>query len=171
VLPEANGRLRFAGKKQQVIWGWLQVAEIRDVQEIFNQRESEYAWLSDHPHMQVCTGKSDAIFISRDNLDLPSVRLHGVPGAGVFDKSRPELVLSDPEGKSFTNWRLPDFFYPFPGKTPLTYHGDKDRWHKKNGYCYLDRVAIGQEFVLYDEYMPELGDWLRMLFEPVTLTT
>jgi hypothetical protein len=163
VLPKPDGNLSFTGKKQQVIWGWLQVAEIHYVHEIFGQRE--YVWLNDHPHLQACTRKDDAIFMSRDSLRLPSVQLRGVPGAGIFGKCRPELTLSYPEGKSFTNWRLPKFFYPFPGKTPLTYHNNKDRWRKKNGYCYLDRVAIGQEFVLHDEYMPDLGDWLHVLFE------
>ena len=165
VLIEPDGRLSFTGKRQQVIWGWLQVAEICYTHEIFNQKK--YTWLNDHPHLQTCTRRDDAIFISRDCLCLPSIQLNDVPGAGVFGQSRPELVLSYPEGKSFTNWRLPGFFYPFPDKKPLTYHNSPKYWRKKDGYCYLDRVSIGQEFVLYDEYMPEIGEWLLMLFESI----
>jgi hypothetical protein len=165
VSVEPGGRLRFKGKKRQIIWGWLQVAEFYYIHEIFKQKK--FVWLNDHPHMQACTRKDDAVFISGDSLRLPSARLQGLPGAGVFDRIRPELVLSYPEGNSFTNWRLPEFFYPFPDKTPLTYHDNKKHWHKKDGYCYLDRVSIGQEFILPDEYMPELGEWLHMLFEPI----
>jgi len=163
VRIESDGRLRFSGKRQQVVWGWLQVAEFHYIHEIFGQKE--YTWLNDHPHVQACTCKDDALFMSQDSLYLPSGQLRGVPGAGVFGKYRPELALSYPEGKSFTNWRLPGFFYPFPDKTPLTYHGDKKYWRKENGYCYLDRVSIGQEFILHDEYMPDIGNWLHVLFE------
>ena len=165
VSAEPGGKLSFTGKKQQLIWGWLQVAEIYHIHEIFNQEK--FVWLNDHPHMQACTRKDDAVFIGRDSLRLPSVQLHNVPGAGVFGGTRPELILSYPEGKSFTNWRLPGFFYPFPDKTPLTYHDNKRYWRKKDGYCYLDRVSIGQEFILHDEYMPNIGEWLLRLFEPV----
>jgi len=165
VSVEPGGRLIFTGKKQQVLWGWLQVADMYYIHKIFKQEK--FAWLNDHPHMQACTRPDDAVFISGGNLRLPSIKLKGVPGAGIFDRIRPELVLSYPEGKSFTNWRLPEFFYPFPYKKPLTYHGKKEYWRKKDGNCYLDRVPIGQEFILYDEYMPELGEWLLMLFEPI----
>ena len=169
VLTEPDGRLTFTGKRQQVIWGWLQVAEICYIHEIFNQKK--YAWLNDHPHMQACTRKNDAIFISRDSLRLPSIHLDNVPGGGVFGKHRPELVLSYVEGKSFTNWRLPGFFYPFPNKTPLTYHDNPKYWRKEGGCCYLDRISIGQEFILHDEYMPDLGEWLHMLFAPAVLAS
>ena len=165
VSAEPGGRLSFTGKRQQIIWGWLQVAEIYFTHKIFKQEK--FVWLSDHPHMQACTRKDDAVFISNDSLRLPSIQLCDVPGAGVFDRTRPELVLSYPEGKSFTHWRLPDFFFPFPDKTPLTHHDNKKYWRKKDGYCYLDRVSIGQEFILHDEYMPDLGKWLLMLFGPI----
>src|SRR3546814_16655470 len=58
-------------------------------------------------------------------------------------------------GRTRTHWTLPEWFYP-DGRTPLSYHGDQDRWARSVHGCTLRSVAKGQEFVLSaSEYRSE----------------
>jgi hypothetical protein len=38
--------------------------------------------------------------------------------------------------------------HPFPGRAPLTYHGDRKKWQKSGKWTFLQTVGRGQEFIL-----------------------
>jgi len=158
-----NDKLEYTGKVKQIIWGWMQIGEVKFVPDIINN--PAYGWLGDHPHlMPPHNDDKNYIFIASQYLNLPGI-MPDLPGAGVFTHLAPELVLSHPDGKSFTHWRLPAFFYPFPDKTPLTYHANQDQWQLQGENVLVTRRGgYGQEFVLNcNEYMPEAMSWLKNL--------
>jgi hypothetical protein len=107
---------------------------------------------------------SDTVYVAKKRLDLPGLRKN-LPGGGVFEKYHKTLRLTE-EGASKSVWRLPGWMYPFPEKRPLSYHGDRRRWHKDRKGTLLKTVAIGQEFVLDCSQYPQrkVEQWLANLF-------
>jgi hypothetical protein len=84
-------------------------------------------------------------------------------GSGVFPELREDLVLTAPQSRLPTRWRLPAGFYPGDERPPLSYHTRPDRWCLEPPWCYLSCAARGQEFVLDLDAYPELTDWLTGL--------
>ena len=81
----------------------------------------------------------------------------------MFPKLDRRLMLTDPNGTSVSNWRLPRWFYPDGDMTPLTYHPDRRRWRRDANHAYLQTVGRGQEFVLDLAHYPEAIKWLSDL--------
>jgi len=54
---------------------------------------------------------------------------------------------------------------PRQGRTPLSFHGNPDRWSCREWNLYLQTVAKGQEFVLDCREYPEAVDWAGALIE------
>ena len=81
-------------------------------------------------------------------LDLGSGDQRGVAGWGVFPRFDRRLVLTDPNGASVSQWRLPRRFYPDGNKPPLTYYPNIKRWRRDTDHAHLRIVGRGQEFVV-----------------------
>jgi hypothetical protein len=89
----------------------------------------------------------NTIYLARDTLSWNK----SIPGAGrsMFND---KLVLTK-KGLSRSKWDLPDCFK----EAEISYH--KDSW--KSGYS--QSAAIGQEFVINDNY--EIEKWAKSLIE------
>lgn len=163
-VNEPNGRgWRFDpdAPRQHILWGWLQVDEVRTVSEV---GKKELSWARYHSHMNF-DYPNNTIYVGCETLDLGNGAV--APGAGVFPKLDDRLVLTEP-GQSVTRWKLPRWFYPDNGKPALTYHDPKrtksNRWTPGDSeHVYLQSVGRGQEFVLDCDHYPEAVGWARDL--------
>ena len=145
--------------KLHLLWGWLQIEQILKVDQIRN--DEHFSWATYHCHFSWEGDPSNTLYMASNQLDLGDGLK--VTGAGTFPRLDERLVLTKPGG-SASQWRLPRWFYPDSGKTPLTYHPDPKRWSQDNNYAYLNSVGRGQEFVLDLEQYPEALGWLSGLF-------
>jgi hypothetical protein len=148
----------------------MQIGEILSISQVLNS--NGYEWLRCHPHLY-CYHKNPApasapneyIFIAAPALTLAEAGLSHIPGAGVFKQYKEALRLDDPEQNTITAWRLPAFFFPAAGKSHLSCcPADINKWSIKDGFCYVRRPSIGQEFVLQDDHEPDSASWLAGLF-------
>lgn len=169
-LQKANGQFTFDPDRPDahVIFGWLQIGEIWCK---FNRQAVLQKWAKYHPHIRGVpkdyynlSKPADAVFIAKRQLELPGLRMQR-PGGGVFTRYHDDLCLTE-FGETRGHWRLPLWMYPSPGRTPLTYNGDRRKWSKDRTHCYLHAADIGQEFILDCAGYPEaaLNRWLRRLF-------
>lgn len=160
-VEKTSGRWGFVknAPKLHILWGWLQIGEIRKVDEL---AKDELPWTRYHPHRHPSRGKdsTNTLYIASEALDLGNGSI--APGAGQFPKFHRNLVLTEP-GKSVSYWRLPRCFYPDTGKSPLTFHPNLNRWKQDEEYAYLQSVGRGQEFVLNLNQYPGVTDWLKGL--------
>ncbi len=158
-IEKVSGRWCFVkdAPRQHIIWGWLQIGEIRKVDEI---PKEELPWARYHPHLHPSRDKdrTNTLYIASEELRLDHRSI--APGAGYFPIFHERLVLTNPAGSGVTDWRLPRSFYPDNGKTPLTYHPKPGRWKPEEKYAYLRSVGRGQEFVLDLDQYPGVTDWL-----------
>lgn len=141
------------------IWGWLHIGKVVDVDAL---SDGALPWARYHPHFHGKPDVSNTLYLASEGLRLPGQNA-GVPSSGVFNHCENRLVLSDPEGRSPTQWRLPAGFFPGEGRAPLSYHARADRWRLDSPWCYLNCAARGQEFVLDLAVYPELETWLADL--------
>ena len=157
---DGNG-LRFVREtpKLHIIFGWLQVGEVRPVTDGLAK---ELPWARRHPHLsEPARYKNNTLYLASERLS--SLKLDS-PGGGIFDRLRPELILTatDPYTRCST-WMLPRWIHP-GARTPLSYHSKLTRWTKSATSVRLRSAYPGQEFVLdLDEY-PEAYAWLRGIF-------
>lgn len=156
-----DGVLRFVPRAPDlhVLFGWLKVEAVKSVEEF---TAAERHWADYHPHFSARRAAEEMICVARDEMSLPKLK-QPLPGFGVFPEYRTNLCLTAPFS-SRSRWRLPKWFWPSKGKTPLSRHADARRWHRTNNWAYLDTVPIGQEFVLDCREYPETFDWLREIF-------
>lgn len=153
-------RFRYVpGHGMHAIFGWLQVEQRVDM---VTERLHLPPWAADHPHAQrPTTTQPDSVYISTTRLLLPGIALDA-PGAGVFRRFDPALVLSAPN-RTRSYWRLPAWFTPTPNRPPLTYHADPHRWTPTDDAVILRSAAQGQEFVLDADAYPEAVPWIADL--------
>ena len=162
-----NGQLSFdrAAPNLHVIFGWLQVDRM-----LLPTAEggSIPRWADDHPHVRRAEsmGANNTLYVASRQLELAGLP-GSISGAGVFDKGSTVRTLTA-EAKSRSVWRLPPWFYPAPGKPPLSFHGDARRWQSDSTGCYLHTVGRGQEFVLDCEHYPAADAWLRAILTNTT---
>ncbi len=159
-VAEIDGHYSYVkgAPDQHVIFGWFQIGQRIPV----TRRVDIPAWALYHPHLQGTPySKNDSLYISTDRLTLPGVAIDR-PGAGVFKHFAPELCLTAPDATR-SRWRLPGWFDPRTGRTPLTYHGNLSRWQAVEDHVHLDSAKRGQEFVLDCATYPEAIAWLADL--------
>jgi hypothetical protein len=158
---ERGNAIRFvkSAPKLHVIFGWLQVAEVRTVTDALAK---EIRWARGHPHLsKPARYKSNTLYVASKrltSLDLDS------PGAGIFNQLHPDLILTETDPYTgCATWTLPRWIHP--GKrTPLSYHSKPNRWTNRERSVRLKSAYPGQEFILdLDEY-PEAHAWLRGIF-------
>jgi hypothetical protein len=164
---QVNGRLSFErfAPNVHVIFGWLQVGRnLYPTTELLRVPR----WAAEHPHVRRAWSMSanNTLYVASRELILPAVA-GPLPGGGVFERVSPLLTLTAKAG-SRSLWRLPRWFYPVPGRPPLSYHSDAARWKRDLAGCSLRSVGRGQEFVLDCDHYPEAFAWLRDLFGQIT---
>lgn len=158
---KCGNALRFVKSepKLHLIFGWLQVAEVRPVTDAL---ATEIPWARGHPHLsKPARYKSNTLYLASkrlSSLDLDS------PGAGSFNQLRPDLILTETDPYTgCATWTLPRWIHPRT-RTPLSYHSRPNRWTDCETSVRLLSAYPGQEFVLdLDEY-PEAYAWLRKIF-------
>jgi len=140
-----------------VIFGWLQIAEIWPI----SQKSLIPNWALYHPHLnRPSPFPNDVLYVAAEQVEIKGRRLN-VKGGGMFGFFHPKLVLTAPDQPKRSLWRLPSWFYPHNGKTPLSYHHNRQRWLLQDGHVLLHSVGRGQEFVLDIEEYPEAVEWLE----------
>lgn len=152
---------RFVGEAaaKHVLWGWLHIGEVHTVEELAS---NALPWARYHPHFQGKRDVNNTLYIGSDRLRLDSKDVDA-PGAGLFRQIEDRLILTDPDAGSLARWRLPPAFFPGAGKPPLSYHRTPERWRLGDGYCTVQSVSRGQEFVLNTIRYPGITDWLSEL--------
>ncbi|KAA1174434.1 hypothetical protein FWJ25_09400 [Marinobacter salinexigens] len=143
------------------IWGWLHIDEVHRIDDI---PQSAMEWARYHPHFHGEPDAGNTLYVASDSFRFPGSNVP-VAGSGVFPMLENHRILTDPEARLPTRWRLPDIFYPETGREPLSYHARSDRWHLASPWCYLECAARGQEFVLDMEAYPGVADWLERILE------
>ncbi|MDK9558702.1 hypothetical protein QQF73_13790 [Marinobacter sp. M216] len=141
------------------IWGWLHIADIHSIDAL---PENALPWARYHPHFHGQPDAGNTLYVASNEFRLPEQR-QVLPGSGVFTRFDERLLLSDPDARLPTQWRLPAGFYPGAARVPLSYHARADRWQLAPPWCYLKGAARGQEFVLDLAAYPELEPWLAAL--------
>lgn len=141
------------------IWGWLHVGQVLSVDDLAPET---LPWARYHPHFYRGPDPGNTLYLASDGWRLPE---HGslVQGSGVFPRLAEQLLLTDPQARLATRWRLPGEFFPVGGKPALSYHSNPDRWRLDPPWCYLTSAARGQEFVLDLDAYPEVLPWLARL--------
>lgn len=139
------------------IFGWLQVGRVEQATDGVG---AELPWARGHPHLAAPERfKNNTLYFASDRLTAIGV---DADGGGIFERLRPELILTEP-GSNCSVWTLPRWFKP-NGRPALSYHSKPARWTDCETSTRLQSVGRGQEFVLdIDEY-PEAGAWLRSIF-------
>jgi hypothetical protein len=156
-----DGTYRFVrgARDLHVIFGWLQIDELLCVEEIGSNIP---AWAEYHPHFHKESEGNNTVYIARDKLLLAGIPA-GIAGGGTFDSYNDRLCLTAP-GHTRSVWRLPKWFFPKDGRTPLTYHANMDRWTVTKDQAILQSAHRGQEFVLDIDQYPEAIEWVCSLF-------
>jgi hypothetical protein len=161
-----DGQLEYVppkegGKDIHVIFGWLQIHRVLEVQR--DQRQDEFPmWLHYHPHIinrKIYTNNKIYIAAEHFTLDELSVR-----GAGTFPCFKPSLQLTAPH-ETKAHWCLPKWLQnDLPGFTRPS--RTNKNWHCNNGYVPFDSDGRGQEFIFEatDPDNPEVMKWLKSLF-------
>jgi len=160
---DGNGKtFRFvrSAPKLHVIFGWLQVGEVRAVTD---DLAKEIPWARRHPHLAAAERyRNDTVYIASERLS--SLKLDA-SGAGTFERLRPELTLTATEPYvGCSKWMLPRWMNPGL-RTPLSYHSKLTRWTESEASVRLQSAYPGQEFVLDLEEYPEAFEWLRGIFD------
>ncbi len=144
---------------QHLIYGWLQVGEILQGSAL---PAAAPRWAKHHPHCIDGRGERNTLYIAAEKVHLPGrATMSALAGAGTLAFGCKQ-VLTKPNALR-TQWRLPRWFYPSAGRTPLTYHTKPSRWSVDDDYAYLQSAARGQEFVFDTAYYPEAVAWVEML--------
>ena len=159
-VQETQDGWRFVRGAPQlhILWGWLQIEQVCNVDKIRN--DPKFRWARYHDHFRRYDDPSNTLYVASHRLDLGDSET--APGAGVFPGFDERLVLTQPD-RPVSQWRLPRWFYPYGNKTPLTYHPDNTRWQHDEDYAYLQSVGRGQEFVLDLQEYPEAMGWISGL--------
>ncbi|QVK18500.1 hypothetical protein KHQ81_01925 [Mycoplasmatota bacterium] len=106
--------------------------EIEGIEEI----KTYEPWKVTHPHYYYRNRKQNTAYIARKQLDFkPSL-----PGYGIFNFHN-KLVLTNPDEKKRSVWKLPQYFHPHFG-TRMSYHEKNlDSWQLYDSYCILNTVV------------------------------
>jgi len=156
---DESGYFIRSDPKRHVIWGWLQVDEVIQV----DHPNQDLAWAGSHPHIGRAPDSSNTLYRAKKLLNIPGLNSMSIPGAGVFEKFQPQLQLTDPDVGGLTNWRLPSWFFPAGRVSVLSYHDKSERWREVGDHVRLQTVGRGQEFVLNMEHYPESVPWVMSL--------
>lgn len=151
-----DGIYRYVQGAQDIhaLFGYLRIGSI-----IHIGKDPIPDWAQQHPHLHGTRQGRNLLYVAADSLGMPGIE--HLPGAGTFKKFNESLQLTAPS-KNRSFWRVPRWMYPDEGKPPLSSHEKLSRWQlptDNDGFCYLESVARGQEFVLDTEHYPDAVEW------------
>ena len=164
-VVQVQGHWRFIKEApaRHMLWGWLQIGEILKVDDL---TRGELKWARYHPHFQIKADPGNTLYLASDSLSLDGDATP-ISGAGTFLRVNPQIILTHPDSKRPSFWRLPRFMFPAAGRQPLSYHTRLDRWSLdqplSTDYCNLQSAARGQEFTLNMKDHPEASAWVKQL--------
>ncbi|TVX99394.1 Nmad3 family putative nucleotide modification protein [Paenibacillus cremeus] len=155
----AAGYRYVNGTHKHVIWGYMQVGEIEQI-----DKAGKYdTWKLSHSHYMYRDREMNTAYISPATLSFNS----DIPGCGAFNYSE-SLVLTQKDQQKRSVWKLPSFFHPDMG-TRTSYHENifsksgKKVWELNDDHCILNSVGRGQEFVV--EGNEEVEKWAKELIQ------
>ncbi len=145
-----NGVLRFSKSAQdlQVIFGYLQIGEIIEV----NEKSVSDPRIKNHCHVlneHIRKLPNNTIYLARENLSWNK----DLPGAGVFDFAEKRVLTM--EGCSRSRWKLPDSLR----NVKISRHSQAS-WREEG---YFQSAPIGQEFVI--KGCDFAKEWAKGLFD------
>ena len=157
-----NGKVKLNPKSwpKHIIWGWFQIETSIAVDKIDRSR---FEWAVYHPHFHRKPDKSNTIYLAKKTLAIPGLGGENISGAGVFSRFSSKLQLTASESR-LSVWKLPLWMFPTSKASTLSYHGNLERWEKRDGYVLLQTVGRGQEFVFDCSRHPEAMQWVSNLF-------
>jgi hypothetical protein len=157
----AQGRYRFVkgSKPMHLIWGWLQIGEIIEVN---STNKNNYTWAAYHPHFYMGSAVNNTIYLASDFLHLNGEQAGKIKGYGAIEKYSELQQLTIPDSRHLTDWRLPAWMYREYQPCPLSYNADKP-WTLTDGFARLSTYSRGQEYVMDCKGYPEANDWIREL--------
>ena len=169
-LDDGLWQYKRSSEDLHVIFGWLQVDRIIEVNNNLDRILVEFPWLKDHPHLKApeVDLPNNTIYIAKDRLSIPELNLEE-RGGGVFEHLSEARTLTDMDPyRSRSLWSIPSFFHHSHRK--LTYHQNNERWgpiHQDGKTTLLKSVPIGQEFVTEwgQANKHEENDWLGQIFK------
>ena len=153
----AGWRFARGAPKLHILWGWLQIEQICNVDEI--RHDKKFDWVTYHCQFSQSGDPKNTLYVATHRLNINDTAV--AFGAGVFPQFDERLVLTKPDS-SVSRWRLPRWFYPGGSKTPLTYH-PRELWQQDGDFAYVQRRGPGQEFVLDLLQYPEALGWFSGL--------
>ncbi len=158
----ANGKYAWlkGAPPIHVIWGWLQIGEILPVD---IGKGLLHDWVAYHPHCYRGPDRNNVLYISSRHMSLGHGVLEDCSGAGIFPNFSASLQLTAPSAPNPSLWELPEWFFPWNGRRPLTYHPDLERWRRTEHRTQLRTAGRGQEFILDCDEYPEALPWLSCL--------
>ncbi len=158
------GRLAFLPQAPDlhVLFGWLQVEAVLRVDDA---RAAALPGAALHPHFHGERGAHNVVYVAAERLSLPGVGQGPTPGAGLFPRIHPNLVLTAVPGAGRrSDWRLPGWFWPPSEAAPrLSHHRDLRRWSREGRHVRLRSVGRGQEFVLAPRDPRTAARWIHRL--------
>jgi len=172
VMRDPAGRWRFrpGAPDLNIIFGWLQVGEVLDLEQVHPRGAIErYPWLKDHPHLNLpadlrLAPSAHAIYLAAERLCLPGFASSDVPGAGVFRAVDPRLTLTAKNAGGRSVWKLPRWFKGDASRPWLTQFPRPEWWTDVEDGVLLRPVGRqGQEAVLDCRDRPEAGEWVASL--------
>jgi hypothetical protein len=154
-----NGKIRYKKpfEEKHVIYGYLKVGDVLDskVPTLIP------SWATYHPHLAPSNPRGK-VFVASDRV---RIGMKDYEGGGMFSGYSDARCLTA-KNASRSRWSLPTWFYPTgTGRTPLSYHGNKNRWVLNPDDVSLKSCSRGQEFVLDAHQYPESKDWLQTIFK------
>lgn len=169
-LPDGRWRFVAGAPDLSVIYGWLQIGEVIDLERTTPAEAAECRpWLRGHPHLHFpddvrLVPPRNAIYVAAERLKLPGCEIDAA-GAGVFRTVDPRRVLTAP-GKSRSVWRLPRWFRGDDVRPWLTQFPNLAWWADLDADFVLltPRGRQGQEAVLDCRNRPDAGPWVASLF-------
>jgi len=155
---DADWRYIKGAAGRHVIFGWLQVDH-----KVAVAKKSPPLAVAHHPHfVGLPYGAQDAVYVSRERLNVSGVDAD-LPGAGLFPRVTPALILTAP-ASSRSVWDLPSAFADANGRVRLSYHRNRVATPATPGRIRFPSVARGQEFVVKREGETDLRQWLKDVF-------
>jgi len=159
-VKKTAGKFTFdnSSPRQHILYGWMQIGAIFPVSDCPEETRS---WASYHPHFFHPASTNNTLYVATDKLRINGRQVKSIDGAGQFESITNNRTLTARNAKTPSQWQLPAWIYPTPGKPPLTYHTTLSRWKKNETHSNLQAASRGQEFVLDCDHYPEALGWLR----------